>query len=233
MNKRVIAAAAAGVLALLGVLALVVWAQGANERALDGAELVSVVRLNQDVGAGTSASDLKKSTELVDLPKQSVPAGAVTDLAQVAGLSTNASVQEGEVLLKSRMKAVGEKAPNNGGVPNGSQEVTIALDAERSVGGVVKAGDTVGVIVTAEFKDVDAQATNFVVNQVPVMKVDKTLQAGEEGNVTGLLVTLALPALDAERVVHGQKWGTVWLTMQNADTDTSGGKLINGQDVLR
>ena len=232
MNKRVIAVAAAGVLALLGVLALVVWAQGANERALDGAELVSVVRLSGDVSAGTSATDLKKSTELVDLPKQSVPAGAVTDLSQVAGLSTNASVQKGEVLLKSRMETAGEKTQSDG-VPNGSQEVTIALDAERSVGGVVKAGDTVGVIVTAEFKDVDAQATNFVVNQVPVTKVDRTLAAGEEGNLAGLLVTLALPALDAERVVHGQKWGTVWLTMQNPDTDTSGGKLINGSDMLR
>lgn len=232
MNKRVIAAVSAGVLALLGVLILVVWAQGANSRAFAGAKLISVVRLSADVGVGTSATDLTKSTEVVELPKNSVPSGAVTDLSQVSGLSTNASIQSGEVLLKSRMSD-SEKVKAPGGVPEGFQEVTIVLDAERSVGGAIKAGDKVGVIVTAEFKDVEGQATNFTLDQVLVTKVDKTLASADGGSVTATMVTLAVKALDAERVVHGQKWGTVWLTRQNADTDTSGSKRIDGSDVLR
>ena len=233
MNKRVIAAAAAGVLALLGVLVLVVWAQGANNRAFEGAELVSVVRLNDDATVGTSATDLADVTETVELPKESVPSGAVTDLGQVAGLSTNASVQAGEVLLKSRMAAPGRKNQRSSTVPKGYQEVTIALDAERSVGGVLKAGDKVGVIVTAEFKDVDAQATNVVIDQVLITKIGTSVGVGDDGQATGTMVTLALKALDAERVVHGHKWGTVWLTRQNTDTDTSGSKRIDGSDVLR
>ncbi|MCW2830860.1 MAG: cpaB [Aeromicrobium sp.] len=234
MNKRVIAAVAAGVLALLGVLLLVAWAQQANDRAFDGAELVSVVRLTEDVPAGTKAADLSAVTETVELPKESVPSGAVTELGQVSGLSTDADVQAGEVLLKSRMAGADDKDKDVvGSVPKGFQEVTIALDAERSVGGTIKVGDRVGVIVTAEFKDVDAQATSFVLDRVLITKVEKTVGVGDEGALTGLMVTLAVKPLDAERVVHGHKWGSVWLTRQNEETDTSGSKRIDGSDVLR
>lgn len=232
MNKRVIAAVSAGVLALLGVLVLVIWAQGANDRAFDGAKLVSVVRLTEDTAANTSSVALADQTEVVKLPDEAVPYGAVTDLSQVKGLSTNAAVQKGELLLKSRMAAPGSKSKSNGLVPKGFQEVTIDLNAERSVGGVVKAGDKVGMVITAESKDGKVQGTKSILNQVLVTKVQTSLAAGEEGNVTGTMVTLALKTHDVERVVHGQKWATVWLTLQNEDTDLSGSKMTGATQMF-
>jgi pilus assembly protein CpaB len=231
MNKRVIAAVAAGVLALLGVLVLVVWAQGANDRAFEGAKLVSVVRITKELGQGASSSDLASSTEIVKLPAESVPDGAVTDLDQVSGLATNASLQPGEVLLKSRMAAPGQRKGTTD-VPKGYQEISIALDTEHSVAGAVKPGDRVGMIVTFEPKDSNApQFTDFVLNQVLVTKA-KTAVVGDKGDITGTMLTLAVKTLDAEKIVHSQKWGTVWLTLQNADTDTSGAKLITAKEVV-
>lgn len=232
MKKRVIAAVAAGVLALMGVLVLVIWAQGANDRAFAGAKLVSVVRVTKDVSQGASASDLAGSTEVVKLPVTSVPKGAVTDLSEVSGLATNASLQSGEVLLKSRMAAPGERKGTTD-VPTGYQEISIALDPEHSVAGAVKAGDRVGMIVTFEPKDSNApQFTDFVLNQVLVTKA-KTAIVGDKGEITGTMLTLAVKTFDAERIVHSQKWGTVWLTLQNADTDTSGDKLITAKEVVQ
>lgn len=231
MNKRVIAAVAAGVLALLGVLVLVVWAQGANDRAFEGAKLVTVVRTTDDVSQGASVSDLAESTELVKLPAESVPDGAVTDLDQVAGLATSASLQAGEVLLKSRMVSPGDRKGSTD-VPKGFQEISIALDPEHSVAGTIKAGDKVGMVVTFEPKDSNApQLTDFVLNQVLVTKA-KTAIVGDEGEISGSMITLAVKTLDAERIVHSQKWGTVWLTLQNSDTDTSGAKLITAKEVV-
>jgi pilus assembly protein CpaB len=231
MKKRVIAAVAAGAFALLGVLVLVIWAQGANDRAFAGAKLVSVVRVTKDVSQGTSSADLAGSTEIVRLPAESVPHGAVRDLAEVSGLATNASLQSGEVLLKSRMVAPGERKGKTD-VPTGFQEISIALDPEHSVAGSVTAGDRVGVIVTFEPKDQDLpQFTDFVLDQVLVTKA-KTAIVGEKGEITGTMITLAVKTLDAERVAHAQKWGTVWLTLQNADTDTSGSKVITGKEVV-
>ncbi|MCW2752195.1 MAG: cpaB [Aeromicrobium sp.] len=233
MKKRATAAIAAGVLALLGVLVLVLYAQGANDRAFKGAAMVSVVRVTQNVGSGTSATDLGSSTEIAKLPEASVPDGAVTNLSQVAGLSTNASVQKGEVLLRSRMAAAGDRGKGNTSVPKGFQEVSIALDAQNSVGGTVKVGDRVGVIATGPFSGSDSQVTGFALDQVLVTKVQSALGAGDKSNLTSTMVTLAVKELDAEKVVHAQKWGTIWLTLQNADTDTSGSKLITGKDVLK
>lgn len=231
MNKRVIAAVAAGALALLGVLVLVVWAQGANDRAFEGAKLVSVVRITEDLSQGASISDLAGSTEIVELPAESVPKGAVTSLDQITGLATNASLQSGEVLLKSRMVAPGDRKGKTD-VPEGFQEISIALDPEHSVAGGVKAGDRVGMIVTFEPKDADQpQFTDFALNQVLVTKA-KTAVVGEKGEISGTMVTLAVKTLDAERVVHAQKWGTVWLTLQNSDTDTSGSKPITAKEVV-
>ena len=231
MNTRVIAAVAAGALALVGVLVLVVWAQGANDRAFDGAKLVSVVRITKDVSRGATVDDLAGSTEIVKLPAESVPDGAVTNLNQITGLATNASLQSGEVLLKSRMAAPGDRKGKSD-VPKGFQEISIALDPEHSVAGGVKAGDRVGMVVTFEPKDSELpQFTDFVLNQVLVTKV-KTAVVGEKSAITGTMVTLAVKTLDAERVVHSQKWGTVWLTLQNADTDTSGAKPITGKEVI-
>lgn len=231
MNKRVIAAVSAGALALLGVLVLVMWAQGANDRAFDGAKLVSVVRVTKDISQGASINDLAGSTEIVKLPAESVPDGAVTDLDQITGLATNASLQSGEVLLKSRLAAPGNRKGKTD-VPKGFQEISIALDPERSVAGAIEAGDRIGMVVTFEPKDSNApQLTDFVLNQVLVTKA-KTAIVGEKGEITGTMLTLAVKTLDAERVVHSQKWGTVWLTLQNSDTDTSGSKLITAKEVV-
>lgn len=231
MNKRVIAAVAAGALALLGVLVLVVWAQGANDRAFEGAKLVSVIRITKDVSQGASLDDLAGSTEIVKLPAESVPDGAVTDLDQITGLATNASLQSGEVLLKSRMATPGDRKGKTD-VPKGFQEISIALDPEHSVAGAVEAGDRVGMVVTFEPKDSDKpQITDFVLNQVLVTKA-KTAVVGEKGEISGTMITLAVNTLDAERVVHARKWGTVWLTLQNSDTDPSGSKPITAKEVI-
>ncbi|AXT85882.1 Flp pilus assembly protein CpaB [Aeromicrobium sp. A1-2] len=233
MNKRVIAAVSAGVLALLGVLVLVVWAQGANDRAFEGAKLVAVVRLTDTVGPSTSATDLASKTEVVKLPDEAVPEGAVTSLDDVAGSSTNASIQKGEVLLASRMSAPGDKVKTSNVVPKGLQEISIALDAEHSVAGAVKAGDRVGVIITIAPDGGKERFTNATLDQVLVTKSSTAVGAGEDGKITGSMITLALKSGDAELLAHGQKWGTVWLTLQNSDTDTSSGRVLADPDLRK
>lgn len=225
MNKRVIAAVSAGVLALLGVLALIVWAQDANQRAFDGAELVSVVRLTANVDAGTDASGLAKSTEVVKLPEVAVPDGAVTSLSQVAGLTTNATVQKGETLLKSRMVAPGDRVSSTD-VPKGYQEISFSVDTQRAVAAAIKPGDKIGVIGSFD----DGKITDMVLKNVAVTKVN----AGAiKEDITAVMVTVALKTLDAERLAHTLEFGRVWLTLQNADTDQSGDKPITTADVLK
>lgn len=216
MNKRVIAAVSAGVLALLGVLVLVMWAQKANDRAFAGAELVSVVRLTDSVGVGTSAADLADKTEVVKLPNEAVPDGAVTDLADVKGLSTNASVQQGELLLESRMAQPGSgKSKSNGQVPAGMQEITMSLDAEHAAGGGLKAGDKVGILLTF---DQNGGAEPFAKSRIDQVLVTRVGGGSGVEDLQTQLVTVAVTSPDAEKIAFGRDLGKVWLTLQNDDT---------------
>lgn len=231
MNKRVIAAVAAGVLALLGVLVLVMYAQGANDRAFQGAKLVSVVRLTANVPAGTSSAELTKSTEVVNLPDESVPDGAVTSLNQVTGLATNASVQKGEVLLKSRMAAPGEQAKGSSDVPKGFQQMSFSVDTQRAIAGMVKPGDRIGVIGSFDVGSVlTKQTTDMVLSNVLVTKVNS---GAVKEDITAVSVTVALSAVDAEKLAHTLEFGRTWLTLQNADTDQTGAKPLTIEGVLQ
>lgn len=215
MNKRVIAAVMAGVLALLGVLVLVVWAQRANDRAFEGAKLVSVVRLTDATAAGTSAADLADKTEVVKLPDEAVPDGAVTDLEQVKGLSTNASVQKGELLLESRMATPGGKSKTNGLVPTGMQEITMSLDDEHAGGGALKVGDKVGILMTF---DQNGGATPFAKSRIDQVVVTRLGGNVDVEDIKAQLITVAVSSADAEKIAFGRDLGKVWLTLQNSDT---------------
>lgn len=231
MNKRLIAAVAAGVLALMGVIVLVAWAKGANERAFEGADLVSVVRVTQPVAADTKASALAHSTEVARLPKEAVPEGAVTDLSDVAGLSTTTDLQVGEVLLSSRLAAPGAATADKSSVPKGYQEISLSLEAQRVVGGALRPGDRVAVIANFKPEDgADPDFGNLVRHDVLVTKVDS---AAIEDVGAASMVTLAVLTQDAEKIAFAQDFGKVWLTKQNADTEKSGEKLITGKDFVR
>lgn len=226
MNKRLSAAIAAGVLAILGIVVLVTWAKGANDRAYDGADLVKVVQVTVEVASGTKASDLPASTKTIKLPSAAVPDGAVTMLSQVDGLTTNASLEPGEVLLKSRLALPGSNGSGKTVVPKGYQEISVSLDAARTIGGELQADDHVGVIVSID----ETKETSLVRHFVLVTKVDH----GPDGAAAAAaMVTLAVKSEDAEKIVYGMEYGKVWLTKQNVDTDRTGEKIIDAQEVLK
>ncbi len=230
MNKRVIAAVAAGVLALLGVLVLVVWAQGANDRAYEGAELVSVVRLTDTVPAGTSSAELDGKTEIVKLPKEAVADGSVTSLDQVSGRETNASLQRGEVLLESRMVAPGERGKGATDVPKGFQEVSFSIDTPRGVANAVKPGDRIGVVSSFASDVAKENVTRTTLENVLVTKVAGGVVNDE---VTATVLTVALRAADVQKLVFAQEFGRTWVTLQNADTDQSGDAPLTISGALK
>ncbi|TRW42721.1 hypothetical protein FJ693_20370, partial [Georgenia yuyongxinii] len=47
-----------------------------------------------------------------------------------------------------------------------------------------------------------------------------------------VLVTLAVSAPDAERVVFGAEHGTLWLSLESADAPEQGTRILTEEDVL-
>ena len=229
-KKRVMAAVMAVLLAVLGVGALVVYTKTAQDRAFQGTETVEVLRVTEQVPAGTKASDIDDKVEKVKLPRAAVPADIVTDVDRLGSKVTTATLVPGEVLVGARF--TGSAALKGSGaieVPKGMQEVTIEVSATRAVGGTVQPGDFVGIIASYDGDKV----SNFAVNKALVLAVGGGVAPGESAVGAGVLqVRLALESEAVQKVVNGAEFGKIYLSRQN-DGAKTGRAVITPEDVVQ
>lgn len=223
MRKQLGILGAAAVLAVLGIVALVRYANNADDRAFEGTELVAVVRATSDVPVRTAAGDLSSMVETVEVPRAAVVPNAVTSLSQVDGQVTSVALVPGDQLSSPKFAAP-DTVTGEVVVPKGMQELTIPVSGARLVGGALRAGDRAGVMSSYDGR------TSNPINNLLILRVDNGVAGSEDA--AGTLVTVAVGTLDAERIVHTMEFGKIWLTKQNKDTKTSGGRPISADDVL-
>jgi pilus assembly protein CpaB len=242
VRRRLLAAAAALVLAVLGTVVLVAYARGADQRAMAGMTPAQVLVVAAPIAAGTPAEDLAGLVRTEALPARAAVPGRVTDLADLAGQVATADLQPGEQLLAGRFAAPDSlQPPGTVAVPAGSEEVSVLLEPQRAVGGRLVAGDSVGVFVSVEEPD----RTHAVLHRVLVTQVQgapaptddeaatgtETASSGSAAPTASLMVTLALPARDGELVVFGAEHGTLWLSLEPAEADLDGTEVVTPDNV--
>ncbi|MBC9226356.1 hypothetical protein GL325_08490 [Aeromicrobium sp. 636] len=224
MNSRVIAAIAAAVLAIIGIGAVVAYAASAKNRAFEGAEMVQVYRVVNDLSANADSATVGGNVELVDLPNAAIAKGAVQDLKDIEGLKTTVPLVAGEQLLASRFAKEGAKAAEAANVPNGLQELSVALDPAASVGERIGEGVRVGVIVSME-KDGEKRSRMFAQNILVT-----NAQVNEDGSA---LITLAVSTQQATQVASAVQFGQVRLTVQNDKTNRDGTSAVEAGTLVK
>lgn len=247
MKTRLIGAILAIVLAVVGTVVLTGYVQGADARATNGAEMVSVYVVTEEIPAGTAAEKIGDLISEKKIPAIAAVPGRVTKLSALAGRVADATLQPGEQLLTSRWVDSAQLAARGDvTLPDGMQAVTIALPVEHVVGGTIKAGDTVGVVITASIKPAGGSEEQPVSKQVfhkvlvtAVQEGTMTSPAkGQDGAdaasepVSSVMVTLARTTPDIEKLVWGQEFGSVWLTLENAKADETGSRIVDGNAVF-
>lgn len=250
MNKKRVSLIAAILLVALGTFALVKYVSTAEDRALAGEELVDVLVLDASVPAGTSANELQEFLRVEAVPTKVKASGALASLSEAEGLVVSTDLVEGEQLTAGRLveateyNAAQARVGRGGGtveVPEGLLEVTIPLDPVRTVGGNVRPGDLVGLI--GSFTDYPAagqegagggaqEVSGFLLHKLlvtnvqgsPVPEANRAASADErDPTPTGqLLVTLAVQAGQAERIVFASSYGDIWLAIEPANADEGG-----------
>lgn len=163
-NRRVRGAIAAVVLASVGAVGLVAFVRGAEDRALAGEKLVDVLVVKKRVEAGMASEEIKGSVRSERVPAKTRADGAVAELAAVAGRVASVDLLPGEQVTTERFIAPDVFGRTGGQVdiPEGLLEVTVSLQPERAVGGVVRPGSTVGVVASFESFDLSAQGPSDV-----------------------------------------------------------------------
>jgi pilus assembly protein CpaB len=240
VKRRLLAALVALVLVLVGTVVLLAYARGADARAMAGLRTVQVLVVDQPIPSGTPAGEVSSLLRTELMPVKAAADGRVTDLDALAGRVTTVDLVPGEQLLRSRFAAPEDlRAAGTIDVPAGLQEISVLLDPQRTIGGRLAAGDSVGVYLSQVLKDGTGQ-TSAVLHRVLVTQVQGAPSApdaeDDAGTAAGapaesLLVTLALTSRDAETVVFGMEHGTVWLSLEPEGADTSGTRVLQPDTV--
>lgn len=236
MRTRIIALVIAAVLAIVGGVVLVTYVRSADQRAAGDAELVDVLVVQQEVPAGTAAAQLALVTSVDQIPEAFRAEGALTSLDQLEELQgqvTSAALVPGEQVIAARLASPGDFVGGGGSipVPEGLQEISLSLDAQRVLGGRLAAGEYVGVLVTVpEAQDSPAQ-TFLRYDQVLVTAVGGAF--AEDGSASGAVtVTLAVERDEAQAIVFAQETATLWLSKQAEGLESTGGAPATRADLV-
>lgn len=240
MKTRLLGGIAALLLAVIGTVLLVTYVQGADKRAQQGLDPVSVLVVKERIPAGTKAEDLQSKVKSETLPQSAIAPGTINALGDQKGKVTSVDLQPGEQLLGVKLVSPRDLAPGTVPVPDGLQEATFVLAPERILGGRIEAGDTVTVFASFKLDEaVSAGAglpanmtgwkdfTELLYHDVLVTAVQQAAPNAEKstGSDKGIAlpngsayVTVAVSDAVASKMVFGAEFGTLWLSKQTDKT---------------
>ena len=248
MNRRTGGIFGAIALALIGAVLVLVYANGADQRAQNGTKVVAVYTVRSDIPAGTPTADLGDRVARTELPKKAIAEGAVTNLRDIKGLVAGALLVRGEQVLRQRFTTPSafQSSGASVSIPNGFLTTTLSLTPERAVGGVLSPGATVAITASFNADGATPAQSGIILQKVLVTNVqvtdpnaaqttDTTTDAARPGTSPqgSLLVTVALPATDISRLIYATERGTIWLSADPRTAPDAPGGAVARNGIYR
>lgn len=251
MSRRLVAVLLALVLAVVGAGILYIYVSGADQRAMQDLEPVTVIQVVQPVPEGTPVEGLADLVVPTEVPAKAVAAGALSSLDEVDGQVTTTDLQPGEQLLATRFadpETFADSRPPD--VPENMQQVSVLLEPRRVLGGYLEPGSTVGVFMSMT----DPAETRMILNKALVTRVqggvalpqpqaevasdDEPAPEGADPAAApppaeGVMVTLVVELDGAEDLVFGSEHGTIWLSVQPDEAKEGGKRIVDREQVLQ
>ena len=238
MKRRVVAAVTALLLAAAGGVLLLSYVAAADQRAMADLEPARVLVVTKAVPEGATEDQLAEAVEVRELPGVAVAPDATSSLNQLDGLVATTALQPGEQLLRSRLAdPAALQALKGVAVPKGMHQVSVSLEPQRVVGGKVAAGDTVGVFLSVEQKEITK--TQLSLHKVLVTAVQGgPAPAGDDSGEAQpaqelVTVTLAANAANVEKIVFAAEHGFIWLSAEPADAPTGSLPVLTKENLYK
>ncbi len=235
-SRRTLIVVVAIVLAALAAATTYVYVRGIEDRAFQGAELVEVFVVSQDIPRGLpgeqAANGFIKASKV---PRNFFPSNALTALDPLAGkvalgpLAANTILVEGQFVDPRQAQVTFSQK-----IPAGRVAITVSVDQVRGVAGLLVPGDKVNILVA------DAGAQRVLFQNVDIIAIGTTAapQAGETeavANPGSGLITFAVPAEAASKIAFAAtQAGGLYLTLVPTDNQpvpvapVDAGNLFNG-----
>ncbi len=186
-NWRVLTAVIAVIFGVGAAAGSYYYLNKADERAQGKQKLVQVLVAKKSIPAGTLGQDATNA-ELLGLENRvaaDVPPSAVYTKAQVATLVAVGTIDQGSIITSSDFVL---KSAVAGGLTSqiqkkkGLQAMTLSVDLQHGVAGLVSPGDSINMIVSVDVKDLNnpnkeagkAKITAFLLSNLKVLAIDKS-----------------------------------------------------------
>ncbi len=191
----------AGLLGVLGIVAVLAYVQKANNQVVDNNKAVTVLVASGSIPQGTSLNQAVAGNLLVPktYPKGAVPAGAITAVTHANGkLVTTSAMQSGQLLLTSMLVRRGAVSGAIA-IPTGDMAVSLEVCLESAIAGYVQPGAKVALFDTYvttgsiqsscdsshEGQPIHAVTTRLVLKSVEVLSVSAAPPPATETVVSG------------------------------------------------
>ena len=249
MKSRMLAGVSAIVLAIIGAVLIVTYAQGADQRAMEDMDPTGVLVVIKAVPAGSSLDIVRASVAVQQVPATAVSKTALKNLDDSTGKVAAVDLVPGEQLLKERLVDPADaKSSSAAKVPAGLQEVTFELEPKMVVGGRLEAGDHVAIGFSfaggADKSKPGEPTTQLSLRKVLVTAVQRAAQPtakptdGTNPQDTTLpqgsfMVTVAVSDVDASKIIYTNLNGSLWLTKEPLDAQDNGGFIARKDNVYK
>lgn len=242
MGRRVMAVLAAVLVGLIGVGAVMVYASGADSRAVAAQHPQTVLIATALVPAGTSAADAVAKGLIVptQVAAKAVPLGALHAVDAATGkLVALSDIAPGEFIAAARFGTV---SLSQGAiqVPDGTFAISLTLSDSARVGAFMTPGSHIVLYDTYAPPSSATKSTRVLLDDVLVIAMGsatlKPAPAATDGApaaVAGPLMTVALPPEKAATLVHViQTGGSLYAGLRGANAKANLSQIVTDAKVF-
>lgn len=237
-NRNVIIIAVAVLLGLLAVFVANAFFSGVEQRQEQIAQeqqMARIVVASQEMAFGAPINS--SNTRLVNWPANSVPAGAFTSLEDATrNRVALRPIVVGEPVLASKVSGADGRATISANLPKGQFAYAVPISDAAGVGGFVRPGDVVDVVLTRQIPGEGATAADkmadVVLSAVPVLGIDQVADEKNTNPAVGKTATLQVDTMGAQKLALATQTGVLSLALRNvADQDVGFARTVTSRDL--
>lgn len=201
-------------------------AEEREERLAEERQMARIAVATQDVAFGQPITDT--NTRLVNWPASSVPVGAFTSVedATAGGRVALRPITVGEPILASKVSGNDGRATLASNLPEDMRAVAIPVDNVAGVGGFVRPGDVVDVLLTRQIPGEGSAATDKMTTVVleNILVLASGLVADEQNTEPTVTQTATLQTdlFGAQKLALAREVGTFTLALRNVENQEVG-----------
>lgn len=201
-----------------------------QERIAEEQQLARIVVATQDMAFGSQLSST--NLRVASWPSNSVPAGAFNSIEQATagGRVALRPITIGEPILASKVSGEGGRASLATLLPEDQRAVAVPINPVAGVGGFVRAGDVVDVMLTRQIPGDNADATDkmttVILESVPVLAVDQVADENATDPAVGQTATLQTDLFGSQKIALATQIGQISLALRNVENQIIGARPV-------